>query len=62
MQKLILARRVHSELAALRKLANARRAFVHRERREAAANTLLPSHARLATTPAPKVLAMFPQN
>ena len=39
MHKLITARRVHSELAALRRLAATRRAFVHRERRLVATPT-----------------------
>jgi hypothetical protein len=43
MHKLIVARRVHSELAALRKLAATRRAFVQRKRRLTAANLVVAS-------------------
>jgi hypothetical protein len=51
MDKLIIARRVHSELAALRKLVSARRAFVSRLRRQVVAN-MLPSRGRPAAASA----------
>jgi hypothetical protein len=43
MNKLTIAHRVHSELAALRKLAATRRAFVQRKRRLTATNLVVVS-------------------